>query len=79
MMRHTRTVGLVAMLMLFWLAGGVPRAQAVDPALFDAMSLVRFSRDVEFPDVRLPNPEGQEVSLRSFRGKVVLLNFWTTW
>lgn len=28
------------------------------------------------PDITLPTPEGKEVSLSSFRGKVVLLQFW---
>lgn len=28
------------------------------------------------PDIVLPNPEGKEVALSSFRGKVVLLQFW---
>jgi peroxiredoxin len=29
------------------------------------------------PDIILPNPDGKEVSLSSFRGKVVLLQFWS--
>lgn len=28
------------------------------------------------PDIVLPNPDGEEVALSSFRGKVVLLQFW---
>ena len=31
------------------------------------------------PDFRVQNLEGKEVALSSFRGKVVLLNFWATW
>jgi peroxiredoxin len=31
------------------------------------------------PDFTLPTLSGEEVSLRDFRGKVVLLNFWATW
>jgi hypothetical protein len=79
MKSKTRAVGLIGILMFFWLAGSVPQAQAVDPALFSAMNLVRLTENAEFPDVRLPNLEGQVVPLRSFRGKVLLLNFWTTW
>jgi thiol-disulfide isomerase/thioredoxin len=30
-------------------------------------------------DFKLKNLEGQEVELASFKGKVVLLNFWATW
>jgi peroxiredoxin len=29
------------------------------------------------PDIVLPNPDGKEISLSSFRGKVVLLQFWS--
>ncbi len=31
------------------------------------------------PEFTLPNPEGAKISLRDFRGQVVLLNFWATW
>jgi len=31
------------------------------------------------PDWTLKTPDGKEVSLRSLRGKVVLLDFWATW
>ncbi|MFZ5631689.1 MAG: TlpA family protein disulfide reductase [Bacillota bacterium] len=31
------------------------------------------------PDFTLTGPDGKEVSLSSFRGKPVMLNFWATW
>jgi peroxiredoxin len=31
------------------------------------------------PDFRLPNIEGQAISLSDFQGKPVFLNFWATW
>ncbi len=34
---------------------------------------------VEAPDFTLPDSSGESVRLSSFRGKVVLLNFWATW
>ncbi|WP_319477504.1 TlpA disulfide reductase family protein [Marispirochaeta aestuarii] len=34
---------------------------------------------IDAPDFRVPDLKGKEVSLSSFRGKVVLLNFWATW
>ena len=61
------------------LAGGVSTVQAADAEHFQAVGLVRFGMDVPLPDVSLPDVEGKDVPLSSFRGKVVLLNFWTTW
>ncbi len=31
------------------------------------------------PDINLPNPDGELVSLSSLRGKYVLLDFWASW
>lgn len=31
------------------------------------------------PDIRLTTPEGKELSLNSFKGKVVLIDFWASW
>ena len=31
------------------------------------------------PEIRLPNPQGDTISLSSYRGKLVLIDFWATW
>ena len=31
------------------------------------------------PEIALPNPEGDTITLSSTRGKVVLLDFWAAW
>lgn len=36
-------------------------------------------KGIPAPDFRLPDLNGQEVTLSQFRGKVVFLNFWATW
>ena len=41
--------------------------------------LVAFGRPLTAPDFALTTPSGAAVSLKQFRGKVVLLNFWATW
>ena len=44
---------------------------------------IGFSRDTGgekiAPDFQLKNLEGELVTLRDFRGKPVLINFWATW
>ncbi len=77
-MKRRYLEGRVA-IVCFWLVGSVLHAQATEPALFQALNLIRFSKPVELPEVRLAALEGKEMRLRAFRGKIVLLNFWTTW
>ena len=61
------------------LAIGVSSPQAADTLHFQAMSLVRFAEAVELPSISLAGLDGKDISLQSFRGQVILLNFWTTW
>ena len=62
-----------------WLATGIFAAWCGDTAHFQAMQLIKFQKPVAMPAVRLPDLDGTPVALQSFQGKVVLLNFWTTW
>jgi len=32
-----------------------------------------------FPDIRLPDPDGDTIALSSLKGKVILLSFWASW
>ena len=61
------------------IAGHTLVALGADAAHFEALQLTRLDPAVALPDRRAPTLDGQEVSLRSFQGKVVLINFWTTW
>lgn len=31
------------------------------------------------PEINLPNPQGDSIALSSFKGKVVLIDFWASW
>jgi thiol-disulfide isomerase/thioredoxin len=31
------------------------------------------------PDIKLPNPEGKDLSLADVKGKIVLIDFWASW
>jgi len=71
-------LGLAAMV-CGWLVWYVYNAQSTALASFEAMAIQRLPRPVPLPEVSLPDLEGKQVSLRSFEGRVVLMNFWTTW
>ena len=68
-----------AVIVCLWLVGGVGRVQGADPEPFAAAQLERFPRAIPLPEVSLADPAGKRMSLQSFKGQVVLMNFWTTW
>ena len=51
--------------------------QGADP--FQEMQLIRPTQPTPAPDFTVPGLTGKPLSLRDFRGAVVLLNFWATW
>ena len=65
-----------AVIVCLWLVASVHGA---GPGLFEAAQMERLPRPIPIPEVSLPDLEGQKMSLRSFKGQVVLMNFWTTW
>ena len=54
-------------------------ARGADKQHFSALRMIRFSKPVTTTEFKLKDLEGNLVSFSSFKGKVVLLNFWTTW
>jgi cytochrome oxidase Cu insertion factor (SCO1/SenC/PrrC family) len=65
-----------AVIVCLWLVASVHGAE---PGLFEAAQLERLPRPIPLPEVSLPDLAGQKMSLRSLKGQMVLLNFWTTW
>ena len=47
--------------------------------LLAAMNMYYFRDAPRAPDFELPSVTGGKISLSQYRGKVVLLSFWTTW
>ncbi|WP_340113753.1 TlpA disulfide reductase family protein [Maribellus mangrovi] len=65
-----------------------PQSEQVQALYNDALQFVRQEQSAKMkkfiqeqgqnsPDIVLPDPEGNEISLASLRGKVVLLQFWS--
>ena len=50
---------------------------AAPAGAFERLTSVQPKIGVEFPAFTLPDSEGREVSLEDFRGKVILLSFWS--
>jgi cytochrome oxidase Cu insertion factor (SCO1/SenC/PrrC family) len=63
------------LLFVFFLAG---RASIVF-AQFSQARVAEFKTPVAAPDFTLRELGGGEISLKAFKGKVVILNFFTTW
>lgn len=60
----------------FW-SGQVLAAQEINYKLVPNLQQMKDRSPT--PDFTLPDPAGKKVSLKDFRGKLVMLNFWATW
>lgn len=57
-----------------------PPAAGVNPSLVNSNTSANINSDIELdPDVQLARLDGGTLSLKDFRGRVVLLNVWATW
>ncbi len=50
-----------------------------DGDLFKNLNIEKSDKEIQAPDFTLKDLDGNQVSLRDFRGKVIFLNFWATW
>ncbi|MGB9085419.1 MAG: TlpA disulfide reductase family protein, partial [Terriglobales bacterium] len=56
------------------------RAQLQQPEQQQQQPVIRFVRDPDSaPDLKVKDLDGRELTLQTYKGKVVLLNFWATW
>ncbi len=47
--------------------------------LMGSMNISKVIKEIKAPDFMLKDLMGETIRLSDYRGKVVLLNFWTTW
>ncbi len=71
MIKYPMRIITIAFLLLI-MTGTAP---AIPPAPWEIEGLMGN----EAPELTLPDLEGKSISLKSFRGNVILLNFWATW
>ena len=60
------------------LATSAPGSDNID-RLMDDMGVFGYPLSTDLFEVKLSNTAGRYVRLDDFRGKIVFLNFWTTW
>ena len=67
-------------LLLFFLNPYIFKEQARgDTHFIESLSLIRFDEKVKAQNFALKDLNGNELHLEDYRGKVIFLNFWTTW
>lgn len=56
-----------------------PNSDYVKPLVARLNEMKRLSVGSEAPEIMVSDPEGKQIALSSFRGKVVLIDFWASW
>ncbi len=74
-----RSLPPVVLAVILVVMASAPSALGGDKEHFSALRMVRFAKPVSAPDFALKDLEGNRVSFSRFKGKVLLVNFWTTW
>jgi hypothetical protein len=72
-------MGLLTAVVTLLVCCGAPAWAADTPELWEAVELDRPTRPIDAPRFALPDLDGRRSELDAFRGRVVLLYFWTTW
>ncbi len=56
-----------------------PNSDYVKPLVARVNEMKRLSIGSQAPEIIVNDPEGKQIALSSFRGKVVLIDFWASW
>jgi cytochrome oxidase Cu insertion factor (SCO1/SenC/PrrC family) len=69
----------ITILSLFLLLAVTERLQAAEVDYLEKLGVMRIKEKVDAPAFTLPDLLGKKRSLKDFKGKFVMLNFWATW
>lgn len=69
----------IIILVLASVFGLVSEGTKADRHFWTALGIIRLDEKLKAPSFTLKNLNGTEVKLEDHRGKIVFLNFWTTW
>lgn len=76
--KTTRLLILFSLVLFIFLAAAeLSLSEKID--YLKPMGVVRLKEMLDAPAFNLPDLEGKKRSLRDFKGKFVMLNFWATW
>lgn len=59
--------------------GELPLAKEFNGYVASMANVKNTAVGKEAPDIKLQSPEGSEIALSSLRGKIVLIDFWSSW
>ena len=69
----------IAILSLFLLLAVTEHPLAAEVDYLEKLGVMRIKEKVDAPAFTLPDLLGKKRSLKDFKGKFVMLNFWATW
>jgi len=75
-------IGLISLptgLISVWSMPALAEETSEIDALFEEWQIMRLDEPLEAPDFSLTAVDGSTKTLADFAGKLVFLNFWTTW
>ena len=75
----TCVLRIAVAILLAGLTAGVSRPARAQPDQFGAVNALRVMPPVPAPGVRFQRLDGRPAGLEAFRGRPVLLTFFTTW
>ncbi len=75
----SRTLLLISIFILLLWMGGINAKENSYEDLYTLLGIQKINPPVKATDFTLENLEGAKLSLKDFKGKVVLLNFWASW